>query len=401
MVMKKIRMIFIAMLCFIAVRYCTGCDNTVELSDKECIEYLNERYGRKFELVSSEIITSDNYCYLDEDMKIELEEECHIGAETIKVLTCKDEDGIEFHLTQVYGSGMGRGWVTSDDYCVQWAKNQPHIYGELINSEFECEIYNEIGYAESPWAAFIIYIDDFSELKQAVELVYDIANNKESVLPGTGKDRKDVKENTVDPYIMILSKDEVGVGSIRLYAEYEEKEETTLEEYIRKFSFEYVDEVREGSIEETLSVEILNQYGPNYFHDIKYNNEDVELVLYRDIGDNEYIKKENKQLIYFIYENVDRKELYDIPQVLAIAKCAGYEIIKKGKHEVCFSNGIDEVVINTREGDVFFYKNGKKVKLQGGYDLGAIRLTTDDFYTLFGMKVEFDFVNEKVELKKK
>lgn len=419
----------------VSVVSCIYCKNSKMATDEECMAYLKKRYDRNFELVSSEILEKNPQIYLDDDMKMVIEDDeaetepdsgtdtdidgepdsgtsSEIGSESssrdesVKILTVKDENGVEFHLIQIPIWGIGKHYEACDDYCVQWLKSQTEIYETLMNSDYECEFYNEIGKERRPQAGFLLSVDNFYELQNAIEFAYSIASSKNAILPDYDDESDDIYGRAVYPRIIICSADCKSIYDGICYISFSskcEKNETTLEEYLKKTKIKYVDWVREGYIDEELTDDVLEQYGPEEISVVTYDGEDMELVLMRDTGEeNSDIYNPNGEMIYYIRDWVGDNVPIDVPRLTKFAKCAGYGVEQVGNDRTYFIKGTDEIVLD-REGDSFtITKNGRAVIVQGNYRCknGSvyITLTTEDLQKLFGIRIEIDKIHETAEV---
>lgn len=405
MIIKISKIMLAVLVIAIIFNGCISCNGYKKLNNNESIDYLNKRFKGSFELVSSETIPENEYAYLDEDMKRISDMDSDIAPENIKVLTIKDKNGISFHMTHIFRYGISSHYEMWDDYCVQWLKNQSEIYEPLINSDYECEYYNEIGYAQQPRAGFILHIDNFYELQPAIEFAYSIVTNKAAILPDYGNDRDDIDVHTIYPEIMICTPNDVsihcGISNID-FNSLCKKDDKTLEEYIEGYNMDYVDLVREGLINEKLPDDILKKYGPESISTVTYSGEDMGLFFYRDTGSSLNIKNENSEIIYYMCESANDDETLDFPKFSKFANCSGYTIERLSNNELCFTNGTDKIAFIRKKGKFSMTKNGKNMNLKGNYysisGTSQIVLTTEDLYSLLGIKVEIDMVHGTAKL---
>lgn len=380
----------------------TGCGRTRELNNEETIDYLSERYDSSFEFVSAEICLSADYDYIDVDVDKEKfsEESSDIIPSEIKILTAKDENGVECHVAYIEQFGIV-GWMDMrDDYCMQWLKSQPELYEPLVNSEYECDYFIEIGYKEQPDAGFILHVDNFYELQLAIELAYSVIENEAAILPDGGCDRDDIVAYSIRPSIEIWT-----TNGIQIESEYddmyfstrEKKLNQPVEEYITGYSLTYVDLVRDGVIEEQLSEDVLKKYGPEEINTVTFNGEDTGLFFCRaSYGSDEKLNREKGEVLYYIYDSSYHD--FNFIKIAKLASYAGYSFENISENEIRFFNGSEEIVFKCEKDNYYIIKNEEVVKVEGRLRYAQITLTVDDLYTLFGIEVELDLVNGTAEL---
>ena len=380
---------------------CSGYRNPDKIEMKK---YLNKRYDRKMELLSYETYVEEQYKYLDSKMAKPPEKEDSIPVDDIDVYTFKDEDNIEFHFTHYLQPGFVGHYKMQDDYCVQWLLDKEDKYRMLMDSGFNCEYFNEIGYENNPEAGFRLYINSLEELGPAVKLAYDTVDEANVVLPDTqGNDEdRDIDASAIHPVVYIYSSMGYRINVPVEFCTKKEKYSVAQEKYYEDAAYNYTDLVREGTIDEELPDDILNKYGPEEITDVKYNEKDLELEFARN--DDGEIKNKDRNTYYmhdWIYD-IDESSLY-FNNIAVIAGCAGYDVVNDEDFEsFILKKDNDEVVIKLKEDKLKINKNGDSVKLEGNayiqYRHAVLELTVNDIYTLFGIRADIDMVKGSVEI---
>lgn len=389
-------------LAFMMLLMITGCGRIKELNNEETIDYLCERYDRQFEFVASETRLRSDYDYIDTDMKKEnfSEESSDIVPDEIRILTAKDENGVEFHVSYIEQFGI-IGWMDMrDDYCIQWLKSQPELYAPLVNSEYECDYFNEIGYKEYPDAGFILHVDNFYEIQPAIELAYSVIENEAAIVPDGGCDRDDIAAYAIRPSIVIRTTNGIQIESVyedMYFSTQEKKLNQPLEEYITGYSLAYVDLVRDGVIEEQLSEDVLKEYGPEEINTVTFDGEDTGLFFNRDSSSSDSnLTREKGKTLYYIYDN--SYDDFNFLKIAKLASYAGYSIEIISEDETRFFNGTESIIFKRDKKNYYIIRNDEVMKIKGSFRYRQIVLTMDDLYTLFGIKVELDLINGTAEL---
>lgn len=409
-ILIAIPVFFIYAFTFVSCVSCVSCVRNFSCSgyknpDKiEMKKYLSERYDKKMELLSYETYVEEQYKYLDSKMTEPPEKKGSIPADDIDVYTFKDEDNIEFHFTHYLQPGFVGHYKMQDDYCVQWLLNQEDKYRMLMDSGFNCEYFNEIGYENHPEAGFRLYINSLEELEPAVKLAYDAADETNVVLPdtqGNGEDRN-IDASAIYPKIYIYSRTGCLINEPVEFCTKKDKYSAAQEKYYEDAAYDYTDLVREGIIYEELEDDILNKYGPEEIKTVMYNEKDLELEFVRN--DDGKIKNKDRDTYYmhdWIYD-IDESSMY-FNNIAAIAGCAGYGVVNDDDFEsFILKKDNDEVVIKLKGDKLKVSKNGDSVKIEGNayiiYRHAILELTVNDIYTLFGIRVDIDMVKGSAEV---
>lgn len=379
-----------------------GCVRSTDFSNEEALEYLKQRYGSNFELVSVEKVASDQRKYLDERMgaiptesslsnepKEEEEEEVDdfsIIYDTI--YTFRDENGLVSHISRInypsYPFGYHRNY---EDYSAQYLISHPHLYDKLTSSRFTCEYVNTIGDGESLFTGFILTIQSFEEISEAVKLVYETISQQSELLPDKkyNIEFKD-KFDSVYPIVCIrLSGYDINLAEIPFLTENITEIEKDINYYIRLAEFIFVRDVRDGDISYNLPDEILEKIPNNEIVDITYKDEIMLDMLEYSFGSDCYYFTE--------YRKETDEDGYDIifNQLTRLLEKVGYKT-EYSNNTVSWSkdNNIIKIVIKNNEYSCT--KNGKVYKFKGKLN-SRIEIMEDDFKSLFGITFHINQIN--------
>ena len=118
--MKFVKTVFLVLVCVLSL---VGCGYQYqEMEGDQITDYLSERYGGTFEIVSTEEKARYDREYLDADM-----EKLNIKGDDTRedkdyIYTIKDENGVEFNLVGFKQYGWGSYYQYTDDYNLQMLK---------------------------------------------------------------------------------------------------------------------------------------------------------------------------------------------------------------------------------------------------------------------------------------
>lgn len=148
--MKFVKKVLLVLLCVLSL---VGCGYQ-EMQGDQITDYLSERYGGTFEIVSTEERARCDRDYLDADM-----EKLNIKGDDVHedkdyIYTIKDENGVEFNLVGFKQYGWGSYYQYTDDYNMQVLKTNPVLWKKLEDIGFPYTYYNGIGYDDLPKAYF-------------------------------------------------------------------------------------------------------------------------------------------------------------------------------------------------------------------------------------------------------
>lgn len=390
--MKFAKQILLVLVCVLSL---TGCYKYQEMEGDQITDYLSERYGGTFEIVSTEEKARCDREYLDADMeKLNLK-----GDDTRKdkdyIYTIKDENGVEFHLVGFKEYGWGSYYRYTDDYNMQVLKASPVLWEKLGDIGFPYTYYNGIGYDDLPKAYFDVQISCYEDVKAAVTGICEMIACEELEIPLAPYSNEELATESIVPRVRLLSQDVCVWNFDFRYAGQEDTE--TVETYIQNAERQYVYSVREGIIEETLTEDILLTYGPKKIKDVYYQEEDLPITLYYGFGHSLGANGD----CYIIWDNPKKLEekgayiYYDELNVLL--ETVGYRK-EYTENAVIWIKGDNVVTIEVKENNYICSRNGVVYKPEGIVNTASIKLTENDMQKLFGITYEIDMIEEQAQV---
>ena len=358
---------FILSVLCIMVFTLTGCSK--DMDRKEVIEYLENRYHKKFTFVSSEKYPCKEHNYLNEQSDTENKVDVEVYA---------DENGLEFHVYHfVRGMIMGT-WCVADDYCVQELISQPELYAPLEEFEFDFKYFNDIRSYGERYAGFYVTVSDADEIKPIAELAFSVVENNKAILSDYGI-IGDKFNMSIIPAIYLVDEDGAELGKLKFRTE-------QIPQVTDKKAFIHIAEKRFSGWH-------------NYDHCEK-------IPLY--VGDKRvaFIELNNYwNRNYNIQDTVPLNEKMEFKQLRTLCELAGYTVKPNGD-KLRIEKGDDRITIRRTKNinsydrsDFTVYKNGEIFIPEGIIDNylqeDLCALTIADYYYLFGIKITVDYENRK------
>lgn len=389
--MKFVKKVLLVLVCVLSL---VGCGYQ-EMEDDQITDYLSERYGGTFEIVSTEEKARCDREYLDSDM-----EKLNIKGDDTRedkdyIYTIKDENGVEFNLVGFKQYGWGSYYQYTDDYNMQVLKANPVLWEKLEGIGFPYIYYNGIGYDDLPKAYFNVQISCFEDVEAAVTNICEMVACEELEIPLAPYSNEELDVKSIVPGVCLLSQDVCVWNTDFRYAAQEDAE--TVETHIQNAEREYVYSVREGLIEETLAEEILLIYGPEKITEVYYQGEKVSISLYYGISPS----LETNWDCYIVWDNpekVDEKGSYVCYNDLnVLLEAVGYRT-DYTENAVIWTRGDNVVTIEVEENNYIFSRNGVVYKTEGIVNATLIKLTEKDMQELFGITYEIDKIGEQAQI---
>lgn len=389
--MKFVKKILLAVLCVLSLKGC----GYQEMQGEQITDYLSERYGGTFEIVSTEEKERCDRDYLDADM-----EKLNIKGDDVfedkdYIYTIRDENGLEFNLVGFKQYGWGSYYQYTDDYNMQVLKANPLLWEKLDGIGYPYTYYNGIGRDDLPKAYFNVQITCFEDLETAVTDICEMVACKELEIPLTPHSNEELAVQSIVPGVRLLSQD-VCVWNTDFHYRLQEDIEA-VEMHIQNAEREYVYSVREGKIEETLAEEILLNYGPEKITDVYYQEEKVPIYLYYGISPS----LETNWDCYIVWDNPEKWEekgayvCYDDLNVLL--ETVGYRT-DYTENAVIWTKGDNVVTIEVEDNNYICRRNGRIYKTEGIVNAALIKLTEKDMQELFGIIYEIDGIRERAQI---
>lgn len=389
--MKFVKKVLLVLVCVLSL---TGCGYQ-EMQGDQITDYLNERYGGTFEIVSTEEKARCDREYLDADM-----EKLNIKGDDTRedkdyIYTIKDENGVEFNLVGFKQYGWGSYYQYTDDYNMQVLKANPVLWEKLEGIGFPYTYYNGIGYDDLPKAYFDVQISCFEDVEAAVTDICEMVACEELEIPLAPYSNEELATKSIVPSVRLLSQDICIWNTDFRYAGQEDIE--AMETHIQNAEREYVYSVREGLIEETLAEEILLTYGPEKITEVHYQEEKVPISLYYGISPS----LETNWDCYIVWDNpkkVDEKGAYVCYNDLnVLLEAIGYQT-DYTENAVIWTKGNNVVTLEVKENNYICSRNGVVYKTEGIVNATLIKLTEKDMQELFGITYEIDKIGEQAQI---
>lgn len=345
----------------------TGCSK--DMDRKEVIEYLENRYHKKFTFVSSEKYPCEEHNYLNEQSDTENKVDVEVYA---------DENGLEFHVYHfVRGMIMGT-WCVADDYCVQELISQPELYAPLEEFEFDFKYFDDIRSYGERYAGFYVTVSDADEIKPIAELAFSVVENNKAVLSDYGIIGDEFNMSII-PAIYLIDEDGKELGKL-------------------KFRTEQIPQITDK--------EAFIHIAEKLFLGWKNYEYDGKIPLYADDKQVAFIEL-NKYFdrTYNIQDTVPLHEKMEFKQLRTLCQLAGYTVNSITDDKLRIEKGDDRITIRRTKNSGYdrsnftVYKNGELFIPEGLIDNylqeDLCALTIADYYYLFGIKINVDYENGK------
>ncbi len=389
--MKFLKKFLLILLCVLSL---VGCGYQ-EMQGNQITDYLSERYGGTFEIVSTEEKERCDREYLDADM-----EKLSITGDDAKedkdyIYTIKDENGVEFNLVGFKQYGWGSYYQYTDDYNMQVLKINSVLWEKLEGMGFTYTYYNGIGYDNLPKAFFNVRISCFDDVEVAVADICEMIDCEELEIPWVPYSNEELAVQSIIPSVRLLSQDVCVWNTDFHYALQEDIE--AVETHIQNAEREYVYSVREGKIEETLAEEILLTYGPEKITDVYYQQEKVPIYLYYGINPSLGTNWD----CYIVWDNpekLDEKGAYVCCDDLnLLLEAVGYRT-DYTENAIIWSKGENVVTMEVEENNYICRRNGVIYQTEGIVNATLIKLTEKDMKELFGITYKIDKIGECAQI---
>lgn len=360
----------------------TGCRK--DMNEEEVLKYLENRYHQKFTFVSSGNTRStelENY----PDEFSETNPDCNFDI-------YMDENGLKFHVNHYFRRGVTGSWLITDDYCVHLLVSQPELYEPLKSSEFELKHFNNIGMDEYRYAGFYVTVPDYEDIKPISELVFDVVQNDEAVLPDYGIiDNDEFYQMSIIPAIYLVTENGLELGKLKFRTN-QIPQITDKEDFIRIAENTYIKYVQDGRINENIPDELKNR------------NDSDKIPVYADGKQVAFLEREFWDWGYTVQDAVPLHEEMEFEQLRTLCELAGYTVTPMGD-KLRIEKDNDRITIRRTKGkaynysDFSVYKNAELFIPEGKIDNvlqeDVCSLTIADYYYLFGIKITVDYENEK------
>lgn len=381
---------------FVFILLLVGCEQGNDFTDEEALEYLKQRYGCDFELISVERINRSHRYYVDERMAPVPTESILSDDDDDIIYTFRDENGLESHMCKILHNGYPTVYYINDeDYATQYLMSKPKLYEKLTNSSFTCEYVNPLGIDDAVnFTGFELSIKCYDEIADAVAFVHEVISQQSELLPD--KDcNKDLRNRFYSVYPRISIQTEDGAFGLVIIPFLTEKDSeiSNVEELTKKAEREYVNLVRNGQISETLPNEVLENIPTEKIQNITFQGEIVLDAMYYNpdwgcyfLWDNGKSASGNDYGIYY-------KKLSKLLEKL------GYTTDLR-EDSISWSNDENCVIIEHEDNVFTCTKNGKVYEYKGEISqiANVLKLTEHDLEFLFGITFEFNQIEATGEI---
>lgn len=392
--MKVKSKLILFLVCIVSMILLTGCNKYKVMEGSEVTDYLSERYGGEFEMVSMEQKDRCDRDYLDPKMEMLNTKNSDVNEDKDYIYTIKDEKGVEFHLVGFKMYGWGSYYRYTDDYCVQVIKSNAALDDALEALGYPYTYYNEIGYNEMAQAYFAVEITSFDDVAGVVTDIYEMLTDVTFVTPYKDYPDEEYSVCGIRPCIRLTSQ---GTEIWRMYfSGVEAKELSSVEYQIRLAERNYVDIVRGGGIKEALAAEVLLTYGPGMISDVSYQGKDVPICLYNAIGYLEHIESDNYMVVDGAIKKDDLEERVYYEELCILLSAVGYQTFFT-ENAVTWTKDDNVVVISAKGYEYSCMHNGEKYEAEGSISHN-LKLTEKDMQELFGIRYEIDKIAETAEI---
>ena len=364
-----------------------------ELTADEAVKYVRSRYGGTFTCIKeTEATLPTRAPYTREEGG---ESYTGIVSTNYQLYRLTDSSGVEFELYNDYHYGCyGASNSITDNYCSRWLLAQPEVYEPLTKSDYDL---TREPSGDGRNYDFVLYIEDFDDIKPAVELAYSVITDDRAILPDMGTVRNDTK--SLKPQIIFRTEDGHSIGSLSFRTKMHPYA-TDIDVFSRLAEESFIELVEDEKIDAFLPQEAIDRDDRSVLticDGDKSLNSVFMRTIYNDFRTSEYIGEDSE----------DKR----FKGVAEICEAAGFKVKNNSKWKITIKKGDTKVVIerknlrhtNDLNTGVDITLNGKKYYPEGmaekqsdGYYL---ELTTADYYNLFGIDFDFDFDSGKAYIK--
>lgn len=348
-----------------------GCGgNHNDIPEADLITYLENKYDESFSLTGREEFSPH-------------------GKGTDTLYTFESASGIVSHISKVFGGGfMGYRYTYRDDYPVMYLRSHPELTEELEAAG--AERVDEEGYY-CAGSAYVLYIDSYDEIESVTEWIEEFLQNAQPV-PDSGYI---VPEREISQCWAGIT---VGFREngyqFYPYCHYptaSHRDIPVREDFLAYAQSNYVRMVREGSLSESLSDDLLEKYPAGAIRNITCGDEVVIDCMV-------YSEERGGYSIELSCTEKEECEFYPDKLALLLDGLGWKE--KVSKRSVTWSRGGDTVKLclegyGLNNTELHCYKNGEEYQVcgyllwQGGSN-PLIALSQPDLQYLFGMDFEFE-----------
>ncbi|MBQ9140284.1 MAG: hypothetical protein IJX63_00630 [Lachnospiraceae bacterium] len=395
--MRKAGKVILVLLCVLLICVLGGCGYQ-EMQGSQVTDYLSDRYGGTFEIVSAEEKARCDRDNLDVDMEKLNTKSNDTNEDKDYIYTIKDENDVEFHLVGFKHYGWGSYYQYTDDYNMQVLKTKAVLYEKLNSLGFPYSYYNEIGYKEIPKTFFSVEISCFEEVAGVVTDLFEMVTCEELEIPWVEYSNEELSVLSIIPSVRLVSQDICVWNATFRHASQEDV--VDVKTHIQNAEREYVYSVREGKINETLSEDILLTYGPEKITDVYFGEEKVPIYLYYGVSP----LLGTEWDCYIVWDNPEKIEEKG-PRVYYDDLCMLLEAVGYGtdytKNAVHWTKDGNTVTIEVNEDNYICKHNGEVYETEGIINAALIKLTEQDMQELFGLTYEIDKIKEQVQIVEK
>ncbi len=375
----------------------TACGKYRKAEKADAINYIENRYDVKVKSFSaSESSPQERKC-LDtsaEPYTYPHSTGSHDNTNPDIIYTMETENGVTFHLVQMYRYGIIGCYGLSEDYLIQLLIANPHLYEKLKSSPYHFQYNNTIGAKDIPDIGFSLFVSSFDEIKPATELAHSVIANEAAILPDNGTFPEYLNVDNTTPQICIMS-GEIELGRFN-FRTTEKPELPDLQKKTQLFEYTYVQNVRDGALTESLSDDILNTYGPEKIEHVTYNGKELpNFNIYYGINH----LQDTDWDCYIVWDNDKKNETCDIyyDDLDMFLTTVGYHMSCK-RDSITWSNEKNTVTIRMRNSSVTCIHNGNKYVPDGILNSAVLKFSEKDIYELFGIRFDIDRINETAEV---
>lgn len=348
-----------------------GCGgNHNEIPEADLIAYLENKYDESFTLTGKEEFSPH-------------------GKGTDTLYTFESNSGIVCHISKVFAGGfMGYRYSYRDDYPVMYLRCHPEFAGELeaVGAERGDE---EENYCAA--STYIIFIDRYDEIDSVTGWIEEFLQNAQPV-PDSGYTvpQREIVQSCAGITIGFRENDYRFYSYCR-YPTEARQEIPDREDFLAYAQGNYVRMVREGSLSEDLSDDLLEKYPAGAIRNITCGDEAViDYMVYREERGGYSIE----------LSCTEKEECEFYPDKLAsLLRKLGWQE-KVSKRSVTWSRGGDTVRLclegyGLNNTELHCYKNEAEYQVRGYllWQEGTnplVALSQPDLQYLFGMDFEFD-----------
>ncbi len=375
----------------------TACGKYRKAEKSDAIEYIENRYQTEIQSITEtkrdrnqrECLDTSASPYSNDSFDYDERDNADI------IFEIEDKNGIHFHMVQMYQYGWVGYYRITEDYLVQLLRSKPELYENLENSPYRCRYVNTIGADDIPHAGFELFLSNFEDVRPAVTLAYESIMQENALLPDTEAIPEYLSAHNLIPRITFIAGEKTTLGNIQ-YRTTGNAERDDLQEYIRILEQEYVQQVRNGTISEELSKDILNTYGPKQITEVYYaGNKIPNFRIY--YGRDKTL--ETDWDCYIVWDNDKKTEDCDIyyDDLDRLLTSVGYHMTCD-KDSITWTNDQHSVTIRGNNKNRICMHNGEEYQPEGILNTALVKFTEKDLRELFGIRLEIDKIAETAEI---